>query len=126
VEATAGIPRTADINLPYPNEVTLIEETAGWTFRQSGTGMPLYLSQQDPLGRSGCNRSCSTQWPPLLAPAGAKTLGEWTVILRQDGKRQWAFQRHPVYLHIHDQPERPKGEHVGGSWHLMPHFQARS
>jgi len=126
VEATAGIPTTADINLPYPNEVTLIQETAGWTFRQSATGMPLYLSQTDPPGHSRCNRPCSAQWLPLLAPATARALGEWTVILRKDGQRQWAFQRHPVYLHLQDQPEHPNGDNVGGSWHLMPHFQGRS
>jgi predicted lipoprotein with Yx(FWY)xxD motif len=126
VEARAAIPTTTDVNLPYPNEVTLIQEATGWTFRQSATGLPLYLSQQDPPGQSGCNRSCSTQWPPLLAPVHAKALGEWTPIVRKDGKWQWAFQQHPVYLHIHDQLQQPLGGHVGGSWHLMPHFQGSS
>lgn len=119
-----AFPTTTDINLPYPNEVTLIQETAGWTFRQSGTGLPLYLSQKDRPGHSDCNRPCSAQWPPLLAPPNAKALGDWSVIHRQDGRRQWAFQQHPVYLHTHDQPGRPTGDNVGGSWHLMPYFQA--
>lgn len=117
------LPTTANVNLPYPNEVSLIEETAGWTFRQSLTGMPLYLSQGDRPGHSACNTTCSDQWPPLLAPHNATTLGEWTVIRRRDGKRQWAFKQYPVYLHLHDQPERSLGDKVDGSWHLMPHFR---
>ncbi|MEP6549169.1 MAG: hypothetical protein ABJD53_17050 [Gammaproteobacteria bacterium] len=63
------------------------------------------------------------QWIPLLVSAGEKSLGEWTIFVRKDGRRQWAFKQRPVYTHIHDSPDMPTGDGVDGVWHLMPHFQ---
>ncbi|MCC6915127.1 MAG: hypothetical protein IT566_15625 [Rhodospirillaceae bacterium] len=42
-------------------------------------------------------KSCAATWPPLLAPEGAKALGQWTIVERSDGKKQWAYNKQPVY-----------------------------
>jgi predicted lipoprotein with Yx(FWY)xxD motif len=109
--------------LPYPAEVSLVQEAQGWTFRQSPTNLPLYLYEPRLSGATACDSACRRQWIPLLAPAGEKPLGDWTIVVRKDGRQQWAFEQHPVYLHRHDGPDRPSGGSPG-PWHLMPHFRA--
>jgi predicted lipoprotein with Yx(FWY)xxD motif len=122
--ASEQAPRSPAANLPYPAEVSLINEpNGGWTYRQSGTSLPLYFSDRDSRGKSMCNKGCTSQWAPLEAPTDAKTIGLWTVSQQKDGPRQWAYKNHPIYIHIHDTPEAPNGDGIDGVWHLMPHFE---
>ncbi len=116
--------KTSITQLPYPAEVSLVQEQMGWTFRQSSSNLPLYLYEPDSPTKSVCNSACETQWIPLLAPAGEKPLGDWTPFMRKDGRQQWAFEQHPVYTHLHDTPDMPTGDGVDGVWHLMPHFRS--
>lgn len=60
-------------------------------------GMTLYTFTRDMTGYSNCNGPCAAAWPPLLAPADAKASGDWTIILRDDGKRQWAYKGSALY-----------------------------
>jgi predicted lipoprotein with Yx(FWY)xxD motif len=55
--------------------------------------------------------SCLQAWPPVLAPAGAKAVGKWTIISREDGRRQWAYDGHALYTSILD---RRPGDVLGG------------
>ena len=48
-----------------------------------------------------------------------KAVGDWSVVERYDGTRQWAYQGHPVYLHYHDSPDKPLGNGVDGAWHFL-------
>lgn len=107
--------------LPYPAEVSLVQEPKGWTYRQNSTNLPLYL-YEPASARTVCKGACEQQWLPLLVPANEKPLGDWTIFVRSDGRAQWAFQQHPVYTHRHDTPAHAAGARVGGAWHLMPHF----
>lgn len=56
--------------------------------------------------------SCTTLWPPVIAPDDAKTVGKWTVITRKDGKKQWAFDEQALYTSIRD--SKP-GDVIGGT-----------
>src|SRR5690606_25566083 len=47
--------------------------------------------------------SCTAVWPPVLAPKDAKKIGKWSVIEREDGAPQWAYDGYPVYTSILDQ-----------------------
>lgn len=114
----------ADDTVPYPTEVALVNEPPrGYTYRQSPDRLPLYTWDKDPPGKSTCYDGCDTEWIPLLAPSEAKPLGEWTLVTRDDGKRQWAYRRHPVYMLVHDSADAPIGDGANGEWHLLPHFQ---
>ena len=46
--------------------------------------------------------SCTQAWPPVLAAADAKPVGKWTIITREDGRRQWAYDGHALYTSILD------------------------
>lgn len=112
-----------DANLPYPTEVALSQEKDGYVFRRFPGGQRLYTYDRDPFDRSACSGSCASARPPILAPANAKAMGEWSVIRRDDGAQQWAYRGKPVYSMFHDAPNKPVGDGEGGIWHLLPYEQ---
>jgi len=67
-------------------------------------GMTLYTFDSDPAGsgKSVCNGPCATNWPPLLAADGASARGDYSIITRDDGKKQWAYKGKPLYLWVQD------------------------
>jgi predicted lipoprotein with Yx(FWY)xxD motif len=60
-------------------------------------GKPLYVYAQDQSGNSSCLDSCAAVHPPFVADTGAQPQGDWSIIARQDGVRQWALRGSPVY-----------------------------
>ncbi len=60
-------------------------------------GMTLYTFDRDATGKSNCNGVCATNWPPLMAGADAKASGDWTIVTRDDGGKQWAYKGKPLY-----------------------------
>jgi len=98
-------------------------QTAPATKAADGTltdakGMTLYTFDRDAAGKSACNGPCATNWPPLAAAADAKATGDWTIISRDDGGKQWAFRGKPVYTWSKDSKAGDKtGDGVNGVWH---------
>jgi predicted lipoprotein with Yx(FWY)xxD motif len=77
-------------------------------------GMTLYTFGKDQPGVSNCNDNCAKNWPPLMAAADAKPMGEWTIVTRADGSRMWAYKGMPLYLWIKDtKPGDNTGNNVG-------------
>jgi predicted lipoprotein with Yx(FWY)xxD motif len=81
-------------------------------------GKPLYTFTRDTTpGKSACNGGCATNWPPLAAAAGAANDGDWTVITRDDGAKQWAYKGKPLYTYKGD-TAGGKATGVGQAWPL--------
>ncbi len=86
-----------------------------------GNGMTLYTFDRDTAGtgKSVCNGSCATNWPPLMVEAGAMAAGDWTVVTRDDGAKQWAYKGKPLYFWAKDQKAGDRtGDGVGNAWRL--------
>jgi len=68
-------------------------------------GMTLYVFDKDAAGsgKSACNGDCATNWPPLMATTGDKASGDYSIITRDDGSRQWAYKGKPLYRWVKDQ-----------------------
>ena len=83
-------------------------------------GMTLYTFAKDADGKSMCNGPCATNWPPLAAGADAKAMGDWTVITRDDGAKQWAYKGKPLYAWVKDgKPGDTTGDgFLNGAWSL--------
>jgi predicted lipoprotein with Yx(FWY)xxD motif len=82
-------------------------------------GMTLYYWDQDKAGKSTCNATCAQNWPPLLAGTDARPVGNFTVITRDDGTKQWAYKGRPLYYSKRDEnPGEMMGESVNG-WHAI-------
>jgi len=82
-------------------------------------GMTLYTFDKDSAGKSACMGPCAANWPPLMAAADAKAGGDWSVITRDDGSRQWAYKNKPLYYWTKDQkPGDRTGDGFNKVWHL--------
>lgn len=83
-------------------------------------GMTLYVYDQEDARGSACAGTCATTWPPARAPAGATNSGDWSVILRTDGTRQWAHRGRPLYRAAADTTiGGASGDGAdAGSWHV--------
>jgi predicted lipoprotein with Yx(FWY)xxD motif len=66
--------------------------------------MTLYTFDKDTAGtgKSVCNGPCATNWPALIASDSDKSTGDFTIITRDDGKKQWAVKGKPLYYWIKD------------------------
>lgn len=83
--------------------------------------MTLYVFDKDAAGsgKSACNGPCATNWPPLAADSYAKASGEFSVITRDDGARQWAYKGKPLYYWAKDQkPGDRSGDNFNNVWHV--------
>jgi len=110
---------TAPDKLEHPGEVALVEGPDGWAYQHFPSNLRLYVFDKDPAGKSTCNVGCSEAWPPLIAPDDAPLVGDWTKVVREDGRKQWAYKGHPVYLRYHDSPVVSTGNGVDGVWHFL-------
>ena len=84
-------------------------------------GMTLYTFDRDTMGagKSVCNGQCATAWPPLMASASDASSGDWAVVVRDDGSRQWAYRGKPVYYWARDsKPGDRTGDGVNNAWRL--------
>jgi predicted lipoprotein with Yx(FWY)xxD motif len=80
-------------------------------------GYSVYTWDNDAANKSNCTGDCARIWIPAVAPASASPQGEWTIIQRAAGVRQWAFRKKPVYTFSEDtQRESLNGGDVPG-WH---------
>ena len=82
--------------------------------------MTLYTFDKDTTaGKSACNGQCATNWPPLAAAADAKPSGDWTVVTRDDGSKQWAYKGKPLYaFHKDAKPGDATGDDLNHVWHI--------
>jgi predicted lipoprotein with Yx(FWY)xxD motif len=87
-----------------------------WT---DANGMALYTFDKDAAGASNCYEDCAKNWPPLMAAADAKPMGEWTVVERKDGTKMWAYEGHPLYTFVGDKAAgEVTGDGKGEVWHI--------
>ena len=111
-----------------PIDVQIIAENGRYVLRTADPAHPLYTFDRDQPGRSNCSAQCALAWPPLKVSARAAqkgAIGKWSVILRPDGVKQWAYDRKPVYTNAHDPEGVASGDGAEGVWHLLPTFPAR-
>ena len=83
-------------------------------------GMTLYVFDKDSGGKSACNGPCAASWPPLMAVASEKPMGDYTIITRDDASKQWAYKGRPLYSWKDDKkPGDITGDgFLNGAWHI--------
>jgi len=82
-------------------------------------GMTLYTFDKDTGDKSACSGACAANWPPLRAVPDAKASGDWSVIARDDGAKQWAYKGKPLYLWSKDTKAGDKtGDNFNNVWHV--------
>jgi len=85
--------------------------------------MTLYIYTKDVAGsgKSVCNGMCATNWPPLLVDGSPMVSSGYSVITRDDCKKQIAFNGMPLYFYAKD--VKP-GDKIGdgrseGAWQII-------
>lgn len=80
-------------------------------------GMTLYVFDKDAGGKSMCNGKCAENWPPFMAKGDAS--GDFSVITRDDGSKQYAYKGKPLYYWSKDKmPGDKAGEGFNNVWHV--------
>jgi predicted lipoprotein with Yx(FWY)xxD motif len=87
----------------------------------SESGMTLYTFDRDVVGsgKSVCNGQCAINWPPLLLADGVNPNAPYSVVVRDDGKRQVAVNGKPLYLWAKDaKPGDKTGDGFNNVWRV--------
>ena len=83
-------------------------------------GMTLYTTDRDVPNsdKSVCVGRCAENWPPFAAKSSDKPQGDYTIITREDGSKQWAYKGKPLYLWVKDKKPGDKGgDGLNNVWH---------
>lgn len=86
----------------------------------NASGMTLYTFDKDVTGsgKSSCNGPCAATWPAVPA-SGARTTPPYSVVARDDGTMQLAYNGKPLYLYASDKkPGDRIGDNVKDVWHV--------
>jgi predicted lipoprotein with Yx(FWY)xxD motif len=122
-----AVPAASQVPLATPLGITLQvragkEPVSGAAPEQvygDASGMTLYVYDKDiHPGTSACDAACTRTWRPAVAPSTAVPEGDWSLIERPDGARQWAYRGAPLYRYADDQViGDTKGDGVDDAWH---------
>lgn len=126
--------RAVDAELPVPiatpRGITLQVRTVtgrspravgGQVLFAGANGMTLYVYDKDLRnGSSACSGACTAAWPPAVAPPDATRDGDWSLLTRADGTRQWVYRGAPLYRFARDKAvgEADGDGADGGAWHV--------
>ena len=82
--------------------------------------MTLYTWDNDKEpNKSTCAAMCLMNWPAFKATDADKDVGDWKVITRDDGSKQWAYKGKPLYYFVQDTAAGDaKGDGRGMTWHV--------
>lgn len=116
--ATLGAQSAPAVQMPAGVQVQ--KSASGTMVLADAKGMTLYTFAKDMAGMSHCAGPCAQNWPPLAAAADATPIGDWTIVAREDGTKQWAYKGMPLYTWIKDsKPGDATGEGMAmGAWHV--------
>jgi len=86
------------------------------------SGATVYTFDKDVAGsgKSACNGPCAQAWPPVAAQASDMAMGDWTIVTRDDGSKQWAYKGRPLYTFSKDaKPGDTSGDKFKDVWHVV-------
>lgn len=83
-------------------------------------GRTLYTYERDEVGKSTCTGACAAEWPPVAAAPGDKNFESFSVFVREDGTRQWAFEGKPLYRYAKDSGTgQATGNAIDAAWYVV-------
>ena len=86
------------------------------------SGATVYTFDKDTVGsgKSACNGPCAQLWLPVAAQASDAASGDWSIVTRDDGSKQWAYKGAPIYTFSKDaKPGDTTGDKFKDVWHVI-------
>lgn len=107
--------------VPLSNNQSIVKSNNGILVSMSNMTLYTFDGDQANSGRSSCNGDCANNWPPLLVDVNATSYGDYSIITRDDGKKQLAVKGKPLYFYLIDKsPDDRKGDpSPNGMWHVV-------
>ena len=106
-------------------QATVAKGKAGRDYLQAPSGLTLYVFDGDRTAggtpsASTCYDQCAKNWPPFTADQGGEAKGDWSVLDRKDGAKQWAYKGRPLYTFVRDKTAgQQEGDAFNGNkWHV--------
>lgn len=97
----------------------MTSESAGGAMLTNSDGMTLYTFDKDADGVSNCAGECLAIWPVAAVAVDDKAMGDYGVIDRADGTKQWTYKGKPLYTFAEDVAAGDiKGDGVKDVWHI--------
>jgi predicted lipoprotein with Yx(FWY)xxD motif len=95
-------------------------ETKRGTVLANSDGMTLYWFDRDDSGTtSTCDGKCTEKWIPLKAVDDSKPQGDFTVMVRNDKSKMWAYRNRPLYTSRDDKAAGDvNGFDPANLWHI--------
>jgi predicted lipoprotein with Yx(FWY)xxD motif len=72
-------------------------ETGSYRDESEPLGLVIYSWDGDRPNKSNCSADCTKEWSPVAAAQSAQPQGEWGVIERSPGLKQWTYRGKPLY-----------------------------
>jgi predicted lipoprotein with Yx(FWY)xxD motif len=85
------------------------------------SGRTLYVldGEASSVGPWACTGTCLKLWSPVYAAQGAKARGAYSLVVREDGRKQWAYKGRPLYTWWNDSaPGDHDGDGLRGQAHV--------
>lgn len=117
---TAALALCVGASCAYAENPVTIGHTAKGPSLVDAKGMTLYTFAKDAGGKSACNGPCAANWPPVMAAADDKPSGRYSIVSRDDGSKQWAYDGKPLYAWSKDKkPGDATGDgFLDGAWRV--------
>jgi predicted lipoprotein with Yx(FWY)xxD motif len=82
-------------------------------------GMTVYTFDKDSAGKSACSGGCAKNWPPVMAGTD-QPAAPYSVVTRDDGSKQLAYNGKPLYTFVKDKkPGDKSGDKAMDVWHAV-------
>jgi predicted lipoprotein with Yx(FWY)xxD motif len=111
---------TPEATLTLPDAITaqMVPSAQGLALTEVG-GLTLYAfdGQAKHDGQTCGPTGCELRWIPLAAATLALPVGDFSIVTRADGSRQWAYGKRPLYAYAGDRlPGDANGIGVDSKW----------
>ena len=111
--ATLVLSACATTNTP------MVKKSDGILVSESGMTLSTFDKDVAGSGKSACSGPCATAWPAVPAMA-ASYPAPYSVLTREDGSKQLAWNGKPLYLYAQDtRPGERKGDNFKSVWHVV-------
>jgi predicted lipoprotein with Yx(FWY)xxD motif len=103
-----------------PVEVSIVEDGKGGFKFTNDKGMPFFTNDKDKNDKIACADDCTgLTWLPVWARSRSEPQGNWSIVIRPDMSKQWAYKGVPIYQYNGEADDLEDAVKKDGHWHAL-------